>query len=164
MKKILLFVAMATIFNLGYSQTFTNIHNAQRIDWLAGKNYLGLPFGTTNPGSLITNDPGALFFNTTNSKVYVWNGSSWILSGSTPPAAALNLTVGTSTGLVAGTSTYTNASLIGLGANIQIQLNGLNLYNYGINLSFTFDNTTGAIDISPNVWIVNGTLTIFLNQ
>lgn len=84
----------------------------------------------------------------------------------TPPGAthALTKIVGTGSGPVAGNSTYTNTALIGLPSNIQIFLADYPLSNYGLYAAFTFDNTTGTIDISPNTFTNATMLYINLNQ
>lgn len=69
---------------------------------------------------------------------------------------------------VTGSSTFQNASLIGLGGSnngkIQMVIDDVLYSNFGVNASFTFNNVTGIIDISPNKWVASSGLYIDLNQ
>lgn len=63
---------------------------------------------------------------------------------------------------------YQSPLLVGLGASnngeITILINNQPQSNFGINSSFTFDNTTGLIDLSPFYWSDQDGLYIDLNQ
>lgn len=61
-------------------------------------------------------------------------------------------------------TTYVNAKLVGLGPRITIVVNNVQYTNFGANANITFTPGTGTIDISPNKWIVGGSLFINLNQ
>jgi hypothetical protein len=64
------------------SEVFVPIHNAQEVDWLAAKKYFGIPYGS-DPALNTTSRTvaGALYFNTTDSTVYVYSGTEWIKLG-----------------------------------------------------------------------------------
>lgn len=69
---------------------------------------------------------------------------------------------------VNGLSTFQNDKLIGLGSTndgkCQIEIDGLIQYNYGGISSFDLNNSTGVLDISPNIFITDSALYIDLNQ
>lgn len=69
---------------------------------------------------------------------------------------------------LSGTSVFQSDLLVGLGSKnsgrIQIVIDNVLYSNFGLNASFTFDNTTGIINISPNVWVATSGLYIDLNQ
>lgn len=88
--------------------------------------------------------------------------------GSTGRGVVLPITAIVGEGLsdspTSGSSTYTNTKLIGLGTRIQIVEGEMIESNFGSNASFTFNNSTGTINISPNTFTAGTSLYINLNQ
>lgn len=91
MKKILSSLLIAIVLSFGLkAQTFIDIHNYQRPDGLAIAKAFGIPYGpdTTwngvNPiiGTVSGKPPGFLYYRTTDSLLYVWAGTRWIVAGS----------------------------------------------------------------------------------
>lgn len=105
--------------------------------------------------------------------------NSWIISSvpnngsqsSLPPLIGV-VDGGGANDPVSGISTFQHNSLKGLGGSnggkIQIQLDGANLTNFGVNQSIIFDAATGTIDInynsSGNTWQTGSGLYVDLNQ
>lgn len=69
-----------------------------------------------------------------------------------------------------GASTVTSTKLIGLGTNsinygdIQIFVNTVPMQNFGNNPNFTYNPTTGTIDITPLTWADADSIYVDLNQ
>lgn len=107
------------------------------------------------------------YFDSCNHKYFIYDPKlkTWdVFGGGSTATAALSEIVGTGAGPTVSTSTYTDTRLIGLGAQLMIMVNSTVMVNYGSNASFTFNNGTGQINISPNVWVTGESVTIFLNQ
>lgn len=69
---------LAVLFSLfAHSQTLTPIHNGQAIDYLAGVKYFGIPYGPTPVLGATRTLPGATFYNTSDSSMYMWTGTQW---------------------------------------------------------------------------------------
>jgi len=99
--------------------------------------------------------------------IYKSNNDLWIMgqTGSTipPSGAALRMVVGEAGAPVTGESTFQSDLLIGIaGADgrFSFQIDGVSVMSYGLNASFTIDNDTGEIDISPNVWVEDSSIEI----
>lgn len=67
-----------------------------------------------------------------------------------------------------GISTFQSDKLIGLGSTndgkCKIEIDGIIQYNFGSISSFDLNNSTGILDISPNVFVTDSALYIDLNQ
>jgi hypothetical protein len=63
-----------------------------------------------------------------------------------------------------GSSSFTDTKLIGLPSRIQIILGEIILSDWGNNSSFTFNSSTGTINITPNTFTAGTTLYVNLNQ
>ncbi len=69
-----------------------------------------------------------------------------------------------------GDTIYQNNKLIGVGSivdgvtQLQIQINDVTMSSYGLNASFTFNNTTGLFDLGSFEFEENASLYIDLNQ
>lgn len=81
MKKIIILVFSLVLAVSLKAQKFVEIHNAEAIDWISGVKYNQIPYGPTPILNTTRVLPGALFFNTTDSSVYVWTGTQWIVAG-----------------------------------------------------------------------------------
>lgn len=98
----------------------------------------------------------------------LWSDLKNCISGIVLPPLIGIVNGGSGDDPVSGTSTFQSNKLIGLGATndskIQIVIDDLLQANFGTNINFSFDGTTGEIDISPNIWITGASLYIDLNQ
>lgn len=82
MKKLLQFI-IAIIFSFGAeSQTFTPVHNYQAPDGIDVVKYFGIPSGATptlNGINRVGSHP--LWYNTTDSSLYIYTGHQWTIVG-----------------------------------------------------------------------------------
>lgn len=107
------------------------------------------------------NTEQVLFFNTPNQST----GTSlrnWSTLVSCLSSSFLMVEVGESNAPVDGQSTYQSNSLKNLGGasgRIMMIIDGQIATNFGLNAFFTYNKTTGTVDISPNKW-VNGSAII----
>lgn len=83
MKNLLVgLVCFLSILTTAKAQYFTPINNYQQPLGLSVVKYFGIPYGTTPTLNVTRTYPGALFFNTTDSSLYVWSGTQWQKNGS----------------------------------------------------------------------------------
>ena len=83
MKK-LLYSLIAIFITFGVrAQTFTPVHNYQAPDGLDVVKYFGIPYGPTPTLNGVNRPNGhPLFYNTTDSSLYLYSGNQWIIVGS----------------------------------------------------------------------------------
>lgn len=109
---------------------------------------------------VLTSDYVILAQETTTGKV-----GQIVISAPTPP---IKLIVDETNAPISNASTWQNDNLIGLGTinndRITIIIDAQIQQNWGNNISFTFDNTLGQIDISPNTWQTGSSVEVSLNQ
>lgn len=122
--------------------------NLQPIDFIAAKSIVNICKATNN----------------------LWIVASVPYSGSNAAAPPLIGTVGggTANDPAPNQSIFQSNKLIGLGSTnngkIKIEIDDTIFSNFGINSSFTFNNVTGQINLSPNIFIAGSGLYINLNQ
>lgn len=94
MKKLLFILSILFSFGV-HSQTFTPIHNYQAPDALDVVKFLGIPYGAT-PSLNGVNRPNGhpLFYNTTDSSLYLYSGNQWIIVGGGNSSAKDTVNVG----------------------------------------------------------------------
>lgn len=108
-----------------------------------------------------------LFFNVQGEPALMALRTWQTILGCIGGKGVLNLIVGESGAPQNGESTWQSDSLIGLGGTlgrIQITLGEVPMSSYGGNASFSFDNTSGTINIFPNTFYEPDSLNVNLNQ
>jgi len=146
MKKIITQILLASLLMISFSAKaqpvpkFTEIHNAQAIDWVAAMKYLGIPYGPSlTLNSNRTTQP-ALFYLTADSiGFYYWNitDSTWIKIGTGSGSIVVSDSAWSKTGN-SGTDTSVNWIGTNDAKDLRINANGARRFTV---------NTNGALGI-----------------
>ena len=134
MKKVLTLALVLASF-LSYSQTLFPVRTyGNRANRTIFDSTLGIPYGATPKTNMVTTIPGLLFWNTTDSSLYVWSGTAFIKNTGSGGTVQIGITADT-------TITATSNQTVFPFASVPANKNDYIIYRNYMALSYGTDYT-----------------------